>query len=108
MPEMLKDKEGNTSWSAVFMGFAVALVLIMQQYQTMHIAEIKTQGEVNAINFMNKDEIIKIQTDLMTRVEYVELHTMPKDVVGRIIETINGRLSELESKDHEHGWEDKK
>ena len=108
MPEILKDKEGNTSWSAIFMGFAVATVLIMQQYQTMHIAEIKTQGEVDRINFMNKDEIDKIQKDLMKRIVYVELHTMPKDTVSQILETIDDRLSELESKDHEHGWEDKK
>ena len=107
MPEILKDKNGETNWSAVFMGFAVALVLILQQVQTMHIADIKIRGEINAVNFMHKDEVLKIQTDLMTRVEYVELHTMPKDVVGRIIETINGRISELETKDHEHG-KDKK
>ena len=107
MPDLLKDKEGNTNWSALFMGFAMALVIVMQQYQTMHIAEIKVQGEINTINFMHKDEVRQIQADLMSRVEYVELHTMPKDVVGKILGTINGRISALEEKEHEH-WEDHK
>ena len=102
MPDLLKDKNGDTNWSAIFMGFAMALVIVMQQYQTMHIAEIKTQGEVNAINFMEKDEIENIQKDLMKRIEYVELHTMPKDIVGKILGTINGRISALETKQHEH------
>ena len=96
MPEILKDKDGNTSWSAIFMGFAMAAVLIMQQYQTMHIAEIKTQAEVNQINFMDKDEIHKIQDDINKRINYTEQHTIPKDVVIRMLEAINNRLSELE------------
>ena len=107
MPEVLKDQEGNTSWSAVFMGLAVALVLVMQQYQTMHIAEIKTQAEVSRINFMEKDAIIKIQEGLLNRIAYVELHTMPKDTVANILQTIDNRLSELESKDHNHEKDNK-
>ena len=105
MPEILKDKEGNTNWSALFMGFAVALVLIMQQYQTMHIADIKTQGEINKINFMEKDEIDAIQKDLVTRIAYVELHTMPKDTVAQILGTIDKRLSNLEAEAIKHDEE---
>ena len=95
MPEILKTN-GQTDWTKIFMGFAVALVLIMQQYQTMHIAEIKAQGEITQINFMDKDAIRKIQEDIHKRINYTEQHTIPKDVVIRMLEAINSRLSELE------------
>ena len=108
MPDFVKKDNGEVDYTKIFMGFAVALVLIMQQYQTMHIAEIKTQGEVNRINFMEKDEIDAIQETLMKRIAYVELHTMPKDTVSQILNTIDNRLSSLEDKNHTHFTKDDK
>jgi len=58
MPEILKNAEGEVDYGKIFMAFAMAVVLVMQQYQTMHIAEIRTMAEVNKANFMNKQEVL--------------------------------------------------
>lgn len=72
MPEILKKPNGDVNWSSIFMGFAMAAVLILQQIQTMEIANIKTQAEVNSINFMDKDRVNKLADDLEKRLEKLE------------------------------------
>lgn len=72
MPELLQNKDGSTNWNAIFMGFAAALVLIMQQWQTYKIAEIKTQAEVNSVNFLSKDKVLQIEQDIINRVDKIE------------------------------------
>ena len=59
MPEILKHGNGDIDYSKIAMGFAMALVLVLQQWQSYRLAEIKAQGEVNAIQFMKKDEVVK-------------------------------------------------
>ena len=98
MPEILKNKDGNTNWSAIFMGFATALVLIMQQWQTYKIAEIKTQAEVNAANFMARDKVVKIADDLRNEVNYLEQHMLDKGVIMESIKNIEDRVSRLETR----------
>jgi len=59
MPEILKKPNGEIDYSKLFGAFAVAVVLVMQQYQTMHIAEIRTIAEVNRANFMDKNKVLE-------------------------------------------------
>ena len=72
MPEILKKPNGDVNWSSIFMGFAMATVLVLQQIQTMEIATIKTQAEVNSINFMDKGRVNKFVDDLEKRLEKLE------------------------------------
>ena len=65
----MPTKEDNTiDWSKLFMGFAVALVLILQQWQAYRIAEIKATSE----NFIEKDEVNK-------RLDHMDEVFMKKD-----------------------------
>jgi len=72
MPEKIKKVVGETSWSTIFMGLAMALVVVMQQYQTMRIAEIKTLAEVNRINFMDKEAVETLAHSLEDRIVALE------------------------------------
>ena len=72
MPEILQNNDGSTNWTAIFAAFAAALVLILQQWQSYRIAEIQAQGEVNKVNFLNKEEVYKIENDIVKRVEKLE------------------------------------
>jgi len=83
MPEMLKKPNGDTDYTKVFMGFAVALVVVIQQLQVYHIADIKAQSEANSVMFMSKDDIHKVQIEaidrlnkLVSRVERLERHVL--------------------------------
>ena len=58
MGEIIKNEDGTYDLPKIFMGLAMAVLVIMQQYQTMHIAEIRTMAEVNKVNFMDKQEVI--------------------------------------------------
>ena len=59
MPDIVKNAHGELDWTKVFMGFAMALVVILQQWQAYRIAEIKAQGEANAVQFIKRDEVTK-------------------------------------------------
>ena len=86
MPDILKHTNGDIDWSKLFMGFSVALVLIIQQWQSYRIAEIKAQGEVNAVQFMAKDKVIK-------RLNHMDTIFMKKDELLfhlKILETKHG------------------
>jgi len=89
MPEILKKPNGDTDYTKLFMGFAVALVVIIQQLQVYHIADIKAQSEANKIMFMSKDAIHKVQVKaigelnrLVARVERLERHVLIDDKNG--------------------------
>lgn len=73
MPDVLKHPNGDTNWVAIFSGIAAAIVLILQQWQTYKIAELRTQAEVNKINFLAKDEVYKLANDLEDRIEKLEI-----------------------------------
>jgi len=89
MPEIVKKPNGEVDWSKVFMGFAVALVLVLQQWQSYRIAEIKAQGEVNSVNFMSKDQIEK-------RLEMLEAKFMDRKELRLHIQRIDDRMSDIE------------
>jgi len=72
MPDLLKHTNGDIDYSKIAMGFAMALVLVLQQWQSYRLAEIKAQGEVNAIQFMKKDHIVK-------RLDHMDNIFMKKD-----------------------------
>jgi hypothetical protein len=57
MPDILKHANGDIDYAKIFGAISVAVVLILQQWQSYRIAEIKAKGEVSAVNFMSKDEI---------------------------------------------------
>ena len=73
MPEILQKNDGSTNWTAIFAAFAAALVLILQQWQSYRIAEIQAQGEVNKANFMNKEQVLKIEGELIKRLDKLEV-----------------------------------
>lgn len=72
MPEVLKNNDGSTNWTAIFAAFAAALVLILQQWQTYRIAEIQAQAEVNKANFMSREKVLKIEDELLRRIDNLE------------------------------------
>jgi len=59
MPDILKNSAGGIDYSKIAMGFAVAFVVVLQQWQTYRIAEIKAQGEITKIQFITKDAVNK-------------------------------------------------
>jgi len=59
MGEAFKTENREYDIPKIAMGLAMAILVIMQQYQTMHIAEIRTMAEVNRANFMDKDEVME-------------------------------------------------
>jgi len=96
MPEKIKKVVGETSWSTIFMGLAMALVVVMQQYQTMRIAEIKTLAEVNKINFMEKQEVEDIAHSLEDKVHYLEQNVLDKQVIMSGLNNLEDRIVVLE------------
>ena len=89
MPDILKKPNGDTDYTKLFMGFAVALVVVIQQLQVYHIADIKAQAEANKVMFMSKDDIHKVQVKainelnrLVSRVERLERHVLVDDKNG--------------------------
>ncbi len=78
MPEILKKVNGEVDWNKLFMGFAVALVFIMQQYHAMQVSNIKStivpRAEYTAHqeNVMDKDVILEALERLGTRIDEVE------------------------------------
>ena len=89
MPEILKHANGNTDYAKIFGAIAMALVLVLQQWQSYRIAEIKAQGEVNSINFMSKDDIEK-------RLEKIENKFMNREELRLHIDRIDNRIDTLE------------
>ena len=59
MPDIIKDSNGDIDYTKIFMGFAMALVVILQQWQAYRIAEIKAQGEITRIQYITKEAVTK-------------------------------------------------
>ena len=80
MPEVLKKDNGDIDWTKLFMGFAVAVVFIMQQYHTIKLADIKA--------------------DLVPRPEYTahKQTTADKTTMREMFDMLNDRFDALESK----------
>ena len=72
MPDFIKKDNGSIDYSKLFMGFAMALVLVLQQWQSYRLAEIKAQAEANSVQFMKREEVIK-------RLDHMDEAFMRKD-----------------------------
>ena len=95
MPEMIQKTDhlghptGDIDWSKIFMGFAMALVFVMQQWHSIQMSDIKAdmvpRAEVERHNeklrnemgkhtegFMNRAEILDALRDFSKRIEYLE------------------------------------
>ena len=59
MPDFVKHSNGEVDWSKLFMGFAMAVVLIIQQFQTYHIADLKAQKEISDAKFITRIAVEK-------------------------------------------------
>ena len=80
MPEVLKKDNGDIDWSKIFMGFAMALVFVMQQYHAMQVSNLKS--------------------NIVPRAEYEAKHrdVMDKDVIISALKELNNRLDRMEEK----------
>jgi len=90
MPEILKNSDGSTNWAAIFAGFGAMVVLILQQWQTYKIAELKAEADVQKVMFLDKDTVYKIEKDLQKRMEHLESEYIPRN-------DLNGRLERIEA-----------
>ncbi len=78
MPEILKKVNGEVDWNKLFMGFAVALVFIMQQYHAMQVADLKSnvvpraEYEIKHQEVMDKDIILAAIKELHDRIDNID------------------------------------
>ena len=80
---------GETDWSKIFMGFAMALVFVMQQWHSIEVSNIKadmvprkeiqahsdrvrTEFREDSERFMDRNEILDAFRDFSKRIEYLE------------------------------------
>jgi len=89
MPEILKHQNGETNWSMVISAISAALILILQQWQTYRIAELREQANVQKVMFLDKDAVYKIEKDLQKRMSHLESEYIPRN-------DLNGRLDRIE------------
>ena len=77
MPDFVKHSNGDIDWSKMFMGFAMALVFVMQQYHAMQVADLKS--------------------NVVPRAEYELKHqeVMDKDVILSAIKELNDRIDRM-------------
>jgi len=89
MPDILKMPNGNTDWSKIGLAIAASVIMILQQWQSYRIAEIKAQGEINKVNFMSKDEIEK-------RLETLENKFMDREELRLHMQRIDDEIKRVE------------
>ena len=80
---------GQIDWSKIFMGFAMALVFVMQQWHSIQMSDIRSELVPRAEmerhtdkfmedvkdhtdTFMNRNEILDAFKDFSKRLEYLE------------------------------------
>ncbi len=82
MPEFTKKDNGDTDWNKLFMGFALALVYIMQSYHAMQVADLKS--------------------NIVPRAEYEIKHqeVMDKDIILAAIKELHDRIDEVKTDDN--------
>ena len=87
MPDFVKHSNGEVDWSKLFMGFAMAIVLIIQQFQTYHIADLKAQAGIQEKLFMPKERVLKKEAAALDRL----------NKVVNALDAVASRLDKLES-----------
>ena len=98
MPEILKKPNGDTDYTKLFMAFAAAIVLILQQWQTYKIAELKAEAEVSKVKFLDKEKVYAIENDLENRLLKLEEKFVPANELIERFDNIERRLDALEEK----------
>ena len=71
MPDFVKHSNGEIDWSKLFMGIAMAIVLIIQQFQTYHIADLKAQAVIQEKIFMPKDRVLRKEAEALKKLEVI-------------------------------------
>jgi len=95
VPEILKNSDGSTNWTAIFAGFGAMVVLILQQWQTYKIAELRAEAEVQKVQFLDKDTVYKIEKDLQQRMQHLEDEYIPRDDLNNRLERIEKDIDYL-------------
>ena len=72
MPEILKKSNGEIDYTKIFGALAVALVMILQQWQSYRIAEIHAQGQVNKEKFISLGQMHTNLSDIDRRLKILE------------------------------------
>ena len=78
MPEILKKQNGDIDFSKLFMGFALALVYVMQSYHAIQVSELKNtvvpraEYEIKHQEVMDKDMILAAIKELHDRIDEVK------------------------------------
>ena len=83
MPEILKKANGDTDWNKFFMGFAVALVFVMQSYSQLQHSQTRT-------------EILDIHKTYKPRVEIKRDMLVNTENIKAVLADIDRRLLKLE------------
>ncbi len=86
MPDLLKKNDGNIDYGKLFMAFAAAFVLILQQWQSYRIAEIQATAKANQESFMPRKEV-------NTHIRALEASYMPKDEIKALAKDLDDRLT---------------
>ncbi len=78
MPDFVKHSNGDMDWSKLFMGLAVAIVFIMQQYHTIQVADLKAsvvprpEYESRQEQVMDKDLILMSIKELHEKIDKLD------------------------------------
>ncbi len=78
MPDMMKKPNGDIDFQKLFMGFALALVYVMQSYHAMQVSDLKTtvlprvEYELKHQEVMDKDIILEAFRELNERIDGIE------------------------------------
>ena len=73
MPDILTKENGDTDWTKLFMGFAMAIVLIIQQVQTYHIADLKAQASIQEKVFMPKERVLRKEAEALKLLDKISV-----------------------------------
>ena len=78
MPEFVKKDNGETDWSKIFMGAAIAAVYIMQQFHAMQVSNLRevvvprSEYTMHQNKVMDKDVILDALDRLEERLDTLE------------------------------------
>ena len=75
-------------WSKLFMGLAMAVVLIIQQFQTYHLADLKAQAAIQEKLFMPKDRVLKKENEALAK---LRLALDKLDAIEKRLDKIEGK-----------------
>jgi len=92
------EVQNNFAWGAIFTAFAAAIIMILQQWETYRLNEIKTEGEINDKHFMKRLEIEDLYRGLDNRIIKIETNFIDRDLIIHKVDEYNRRIEKLEVK----------